>query len=374
MKIPITKPYFDEKEEAAVREVIQSGWIIQGRRTEEFEEEIASYTDSKYAVATTNCTSALYLSLLAAGVKRGDEVICPSLTFIATPNSIEHAGARPVFCDIDEKTYNIDPDLIEEKITEKTSAIMPVDQLGLPYPHEEVARIAEKYNLRIVEDAAPALGAEFKGKKIGSLSSLTCFSLHPRKVITTGEGGVITTNSEAFSRKLRILRSHGTETSPLERRDRKIFADEYVDFGFNFRMTDMQAAMGREQLRKLEDILVKRLAIAEAYNDEFGRTEGIGAPYVPDYATHTYQTYVIKIVNKSRDRVMDYLVGRGIAAKPGIEMCHTALCYVRKYGPVSLPKTEDAHRTTILIPIYPSMTGEEQEYVIKHVRDAVNQC
>jgi perosamine synthetase len=374
MKIPIAKPYFDEKETEAVKKVIQSGWIIQGKRTEEFENRVASYTKSKYAIATTNCTSALYLSLLAAGVKKGDEVICPSFTFIATPNSIEHTGAKPVFCDIDEKTCNIDPDLIEEIITDKTRAIMPVDQLGLPYPHEKVARIAEKYNLRIIEDAAPALGAEYDGKKIGSLSDLTCFSMHPRKVITTGEGGVITTDDEAFNGKLRMLRSHGTETTPLERQKRNILADDYVDFGFNFRMTDLQAAIGIEQLKKLHEILRKRAAIAKVYNDAFGQIESIGTPYVPEYATHTYQTYSMRIIDKPRDRIMEYLIRKGIAVRPGVEMCHTATCYVRKYGPVSLPRTEHAHRTTILIPIYPSMTGEEQEYVIKHVREAMNKC
>jgi perosamine synthetase len=374
MKIPIAKPYFNKKETEAVKKVIQSGWIIQGGKTEEFENRIASYTNSKYAIATTNCTSALYLSLLAAGVKKDDEVICPSFTFIATPNSIEHTGAKPVFCDIDERTYNIDPDLIEEKITDKTRAIMPVDQLGLPYLHDKVARIAKKYNLRIIEDAAPALGAEYDGKKIGSLSDLTCFSMHPRKVITTGEGGIITTNNDVFNRKLRRLRSHGTETTPLERQKRNIFADEYVDFGFNFRMTDLQAAIGIEQFRKLHEILEKRAAIARVYNESLRQIESIATPYVPEYATHTYQTYIIRIINKSRDKVMEYLIRKGIAVRPGVEMCHTASCYVRKYGPISLPRTEHAHRTTILIPIYPSMTIEEQNYVIKNLKEAMNKC
>lgn len=371
MKVPICKPYFDEKEPEAAKKVVESGWIIQGPKTEEFEKQVAIYTGSKFAVATSNCTTALHLALLAANIKPGDEVICPSFTFIATPNSIEFAGAKPIFIDINKDTYNIDENLIEENITDKTKAIMPVDQVGLSCDYDKILKISKDYNLKIIEDAAPALGARYKDRMIGSISDLTCFSFHPRKSITTAEGGMITTNNQEYAEKLKMLRSFGTKVSPLDRL--KGFAhEEYPEIGYNYRITDIQSAIGIEQMKKLQEILKKRADLAKVYNEELSKIKNIQIPYVPNYTKHTYQTYVIKILNQSRDKIMKKLLEKEISVKPGVEMCHTQPCYIKKYGKISLPKTEEANNSTILIPLYPSMTKEEQDYVIKNLKEAMN--
>jgi len=370
LKIPIAKPYFDEKEPEAARQVVESGWIIQGPKTEEFEQRIAEYTGAKYTIAVSNCTTALHLSLLVAGIKPGDEVLCPSLTFIATPNSIEHAGATPVFVDIDPQTFNIDADLIEEKITEKTKAIMPVDQVGLSCDYDKILEIAKKYNLKIIEDAAPALGAKYKDKMVGSIADLTCFSFHPRKSITTAEGGVITTNNPEYAEKLKILRSFGTATTPLDRLKGKLF-DEYIEFGYNYRITDIQSAIGIEQMKKLPEILEKRKILANIYNEELSKIPNLKIPFVPPYTQHTYQTYVIRVPAEQRNKILQEMNQRGISVKPGIETCHNQPCYYKKYGKIYLPKTEQANAETMLIPLYPQMTQEEQNYVITNLKEVM---
>ena len=375
MKIPITKPYFDKKEPDAAKRVVESGWVIQGPITEDFERMVAAFVNAAHAVAVSSCTTALHLSLTAAGIKAGDEVICPSFTYIATPNSIEYTGARPVFCDINEDTYNIDPGLIEEKITGKTKAIVPVDQVGLSCDHDEIQRIAKKHGLKVIEDAAPAIGARYKGRMIGSISDFTCFSFHPRKVITTGEGGMITTDRKSYAETLKILRSFGTKVTSLDRSGYEdIKTEEYYELGYNYRITDIQSAIGIEQMKKLDEILEKRRRLARIYNEELGRIDNIKVPYVPDYTDHTYQTYVISVPEKNRNWVMRKLLEKQIACKIGVEMCHSQPYYVKKYGLTSLPKTEKAHNSTILIPIYPSMTSPEQEYIIKNLKGAVYTC
>ncbi len=255
MKIPLTKPFFDEKEERAVIKVLRSGWIMQGSKVSEFEKRIANYLSVKYAVAVTSGTTALHLSMRVLDIKKGDEVIVPSLTFIASANCILYVGAEPIFADIDEKTYNIDPKDIERKITKKTKAVIAVHQIGLPAEMDEIRKICKDHKLFLIEDAACALGAEYKGKKVGGLSDLACFSFHPRKSITTGEGGLITTNNKNYYDELISLRSHGMINKNGE--------ETYPLLGYNYRMTDLQASIGIEQFKKLELILKKRRKLAE---------------------------------------------------------------------------------------------------------------
>ena len=234
--IPITRPSLGEEEVAAVADVIRSGWLTQGKRVEEFEQAVAHYVGAEHAVAVSNCTSALHLALVAAGVGHGDEVICPSFSFIATANAIVHAGAVPVFVDIDPRTYNIDATSVERAITERTSAIVPVDQIGLAADLRYIRELAHFHNLAIVEDAAPALGATVDAERVGSRSDLTCFSFHPRKSITTGEGGMITTADGDVAAHLRRLRSHGASTSDLMRHASGTDELEpYAELGFNYR-------------------------------------------------------------------------------------------------------------------------------------------
>jgi len=371
MNIPITKPYVDIKEEQAVSAVIRSGWLTQGPKVTEFENMVAEYTGARYAVACTSCTTALHLALEVSEIKPGDEVIVPSYTFIATPNSVLHIGAKPIFADIDIETYNIDPKDIEKKITKKTKAIIPVHQVGLPADMEKIIEIAKRHNLIVIEDAACAIGSEYKGQRIGGISDLSCFSFHPRKLITTGEGGMVTTNNKDYDKQLRLLISHGASISDFSRHSsKKIIFEEYSLIGYNFRMTNMQGALGVLQMGKLDEILKKRRYLAERYNEAFNQIDCIIPPFIPDYAKPNYQSYMISLTDdcrRSRNEIMQKMQERGIATRRGIMACHLEPCYQKLYGKISLPKTEKALETTIILPLYPQMTEEEQDYVIKNL-------
>ena len=365
-KIPITKPYLGEEEKQLVSQVIDSGWVSQGPKVAEFEEQFASYAGSRYAIATTSCTTALHAALTVSGIGPGDKVIVPSLSFIATANSVVHCGATPVFVDIDPDTCNIDPKKIEEALTQKTKAIMPVHQMGLPADIDAIKNIADTHNLKIIEDAACAIGSAYKGKRIGSHGNIACFSFHPRKIITTGEGGIITTDDLAIAEKLRRFRHHGMSVSDIERHmSNRIIIETYPEIGYNYRMTDMQAAMGIEQIRKLFFIIEKRRQIAGIYDTELSKMPHIKVPKVPLYAYHNYQSYWIELLDSSpvrRDILMTKLLEKGITTRRGIMAIHLEKSY--SVYKASLPETERITGNTLLLPIYPTMTADEQEYVI----------
>ncbi len=371
--IPITKPFYDQAEEQAAASVIRSGWVVQGPRVMEFEKMVAQLVGAKYALATSNCTTALHLSLLALGIGEGDQVLVPSYSFIASANSILHAGATPVFVDIDARTYNMDPDLLEEKITPRTKAIMPVHQIGLAADMDTIHAVARKHNLIVIEDAATIIGGEYKNKKIGAHSQAVCFSFHPRKAITTGEGGMVTTNDPDVARQIEMLRSHGANVSDYARHGaEKVIIEEYPVLGYNYRLTDIQGAVGVEQMKKLDWILQRRLEIGQAYNQAFADLDFIETPYEPPYAKHTYQSYCLRVAHnspKTRDEIMNAMHDAGIATRRGVMASHLEPFYVNKYGRVSLPITEQATRDTILLPIYAQMTDQEQETVIHSLRD-----
>lgn len=369
--IPLTKPYFDSKEEKEVIKTLQSGWITQGPKVEKFEKMVAKYVGAKYAIATTSATTSLFLSLYVLGIGPGDEVIVPSFSFIATANVVVHTGATPVFVDIDPRTYNIDPVKVEEAITKKTKAIIPVDQIGLPCDLRAINKIARKHKLFVVEDAAPALGSVYKGRKVGSISPITCFSFHPRKVITTGEGGMITTNNKKLAEKLRMLRHHGMGISDVKRhKSKKIIHEKYPEIGFNFRMSDIEAAAGIWQMKKLDNLINKRKKLARRYDKAFSETKLIIPPFIPKNYDHSRQTYVIRLKKNSkitRDELMQKLLNRGISTRRGVMAAHMEQCYRKLVGKVSLPETEGAVKETIAIPLYPQMTIEEQDYVIENI-------
>lgn len=370
-KIPVTRPLFDRNEESALAQVIRSGWVTQGPKVAEFESLVANYVGSKYAVATTSATTSLFLSLYMLGIGRGDEVIVPSFSFIATANVIVHTGARPVFVDIDPKTYNLDPEKVAAAVTKKTKAIMAVDQVGLPCDLDSIHDIARKHRLFVVEDAACALGSEYKGRRIGSISELTCFSFHPRKLITTGDGGMITTNNKKLAERAKLLRHQGMGVSDVARhKATKIIHEKYPEIGFNFRMSDLEAAVGVEQMRKLPKILAARKQLAERYNRAFAKSELVVPPYVPKGYVHNWQTYVVRLKpNKkiTRDYLMQKLLDAGIATRRGVMASHLEAPYRKLVGRVSLPETESAARETMLLPLYPQMTRDEQDYVIGKV-------
>lgn len=375
MKIPITKPYFDHLEEKAVIKVLRTGWVTQGPKVQEFEELFASHLGVKYAIATTSATTALFLSLHTLGVSAGDEVLVPSFSFIATANSVVHTGATPVFVDIDPQTYNIDPKKIEEKITKKTKAIVPADQVGLPCDIEAIKKIARKYNLFVVEDAACATGSKYKQKELGGHFDTTCFSFHPRKIVTTGDGGMITTNSKKIAEMARLYRHQGMGISDVTRhKSTKIIHESYPVVGYNFRMTDVQAAIGIEQFKKLPKFLKKRKLIAKRYSEAFKNSQLIVPPFVPRQCDPNWQSYIIRLRNNkkvTRDSLMQKLLDSGISTRRGIMASHLEPPYRKLYPKLSLPETESATNETICLPIYHQMKSKEQQYIIDKINFAI---
>jgi dTDP-4-amino-4,6-dideoxygalactose transaminase len=354
------------EEVEAAGQAILSGWLSQGPRVQEFERRIAAYVGAAEAVATSNCTTSLHLALLAAGVRPGDEVICPSFSFIATANAILYVGATPVFVDIDPATYNIDPALVEAAITKRTRAIVPVDQIGLAADIPAIREIARRHGLTVVEDAAPSLGATVAEVRVGSLSDLTCFSFHPRKSITTGEGGMITTNDASVAARLRQLRSHGASTSDLARHQAGTTdIEEYAELGYNYRMTDIQAAIGIVQLGRLDGILAERRWLAARYRELLSEVEDVEPPNEPAGCLHTYQSYCVRLPADRRAGVMRDLATEGIASRRGVMAIHLEPLYRSLLPGLSLPETELASANTMLIPLFVGMTEDDQIVVVE---------
>jgi dTDP-4-amino-4,6-dideoxygalactose transaminase len=372
MRIPITQPMFDEAEEHAVVDVLRSGWIVQGPKVAEFERLVADYVGVQEAVATSSCTTALHLALVLLGVGRGDEVIVPSFTFIATANVVCYTGATPVFVDIDPRTYNLDPDRIEAALTPRTKAIMPVHQIGLAADMDRITAVAHRHQLAIIEDAAPALGAMYKGKRVGGLGHVTCLSFHPRKVITAGEGGMILTDDQAFAHRARILRTHGMSLSDLQRhRATSVAIEAYHDLGYNYRLSDLHAAVGIEQMKKLAVILRRRQQIAARYHAAFADLDGVQLPFSSADQPHSYQSYLIQLhphAPNTREQVMQEMFDAGIATRRGVMAIHLEPYYRQRFPHVNLPVTEGAAQCTLLLPIYATMTDDQQDYVIDHLR------
>ena len=374
--IPITKPDLGEEEKYLVSQVIESGWVSQGPKVAEFEEIFARYVGARHAVATTSCTTALHAALSVSGIGPGDEVIVPSLSFIATANSVLYCGATPVFVDVDPETCNIDVQKIEETVTTKTRAIMPVHQMGLPADLDPIKKIAEKNKLLIIEDAACAIGSAYENTKIGGHGNIACFSFHPRKIITTGEGGMITTDDPTIAERLRRFRHHGMSVSDIERHmANSVIIETYPELGYNYRMTDMQAAMGIGQMKKLSFLLDARKQMARMYDNELGKIPHIRIPQVPSYARHNYQSYWIELLDSApvdRNTLMVKLLEKGIATRRGIMAIHRELCY-QAYAGIYLPNTDRLTDNTLLLPLYPALSAEEQTFIINSIKEIFKQ-
>ena len=409
--IPIAKPDIGEKEAAAAREVILSGWVSQGPKVKQFEEVFASYAGSKYACAVSSCTSALHLALLTVGVKPGDVVVTVSHSFIATANTVRHCGAEPVFVDIESETYNMSPEALEKCLKEdcdaidnelyykniqnfmnresplaniirhqnqksiskrhrigRVAAILPVHQMGIPCNLSAILSLANKFNIPVVEDAACAIGSEIsfdKGRtweKIGKPhGNIACFSFHPRKVITTGDGGMIVTNTPEFDQKFRLFRHQGMSVSDIVRHESKsIIFEEYPILGYNYRMTDIQAAIGIEQLRKLPKFIDKRKKIDKLYRKYLKDISWLKLPTEPDYARCNWQSYPVRISRNapvSRNELMQHLLDNGIATKPGIMNAHQEKVYSGQK--LKLPESEEAREKVVLLPIYQNLSEED---------------
>ncbi len=387
MKVPLTRPYFDAADFAAVQAPLEAGWLVQGPRVAAFEKRIAGYCGVTQAVATSSCTSALHLTLLAAGVGPGDTVAVPAFTYVATANAVQHAGARPVFIDIDPQTFNIATNALQRYLEQcvrqrwqRPKVVIPVHLFGLCADMDTLTRLGRTHAFTLIEDAACALGASFKGKMPGAFSSsAACFSFHPRKIITTGEGGMIVTNNTGLARQARIQRDHGADLSDHQRHaadDQELPA--FGQLGFNYRMTDIQAGLGVSQFDKLEAILALRRERAQQYDRLLGELDWLLPPYVPPGYRHTFQSYVCRLmpngrsakeVGMQRRKLMTYLARRNIATRPG---CHAVplLGYYRDDGPGpdACPEARMAHHSTITLPLFPQMTDQQQHHVVKALR------
>jgi len=373
--IPIAKPYITTEEAQAAYDTILTGWITQGPRVAEFEEKFAAYTGSKYAVAVSNCTTALHLCMIVAGIGKDDEVICPSMSYIATANSIKYVGAKPVFAEVETSTYNLDVKDVEKRITPKTRAILLVHQIGMPADIDAFRQLADKHKLLIIEDAACAAGSKYKGKAIGSHSDLVCFSFHPRKVISTGDGGMITTNREDYAQRMKLLRQHGMSVNDRVRHgSSKLIFEDHVEVGYNYRMTDIQAAVGIKQLEKLDWIVGERRKIAMRYNQAFADVDFLQLPIEQEGYFSNYQSYSIYLKPGcpiGRNDLMQKLLDEGISTRRGIMTAHRETAYKDECAGLSLPVTEDACDRSIVLPLYVPMKEEEVEMVVRKVKECL---
>ncbi len=379
MNIPIAKTVFTEKEFDAIRKPLETGWVVQGPAVAEFEKLWSEFTGVKNSIAVTSCTTALHLSLAALDIQPNDEIILPSFTWIATANAVEYINSKPILCDINLDTFNINPADAENKITKKTKAIIPVHLFGLSAPMDEITGVAKKNNLSIVEDAACGFASRYKNKHVGNLGNTACFSFHPRKAITTGEGGMITTDDDNLAAKMRSMRDHGATVSDHQRHfgNKPYLLSDYPYLGYNYRMTDIQASIGVTQMQRAKEIHESRSRIASKYDEALQNIQWLQLPFKNKDYVHGYQAYVclfkpeeinlknIDKVNEMRNKFMEFLQQKGISTRPGTHSVHLQVFYSNKYGfkPEDFPNSYIADRCSIAFPLYPSMSDKEFDYV-----------
>jgi perosamine synthetase len=364
--IAFSRPCFGEAEAEAAAAVVRSGWVVGGPRLAEFERRFAELCGAEHAVGFSSWTTGAFLVLHAWGIGPGDEVIVPSLTFIASVNVIRHVGATPVFAEIDPATYNIDPADVARRITSRTRVIMPVDQLGLPCDIDAICSLARRHGLRVLDDAACAFGSRNNGRPVGALADVTVFSLHARKVVTTAEGGMIATDDDALAERLRRLRHQGMSLSDYARHGEPPTRFEtYPEIGYNFRITDIQAAIGLAQLEQLDDILERRRAVAARYDTHLSGHPVLIAPHVPAGLLPNWQSYQVRLrphSGWSRNEVMDRLFELGIPTRRGVIASHLEPPYRPAAAP--LPQTESTAASTFQLPIHPQLTPQQQDRVL----------
>lgn len=390
--IPVAKPVMDEREVQAAARAILSGWVTQGPEVAAFEHEFAEYVGAAHACAVSSCTTALHLALLAVGVKPGDEVITVSHSFIATANSVRYCGATPVFVDIQPKTFNIEPTLIERVITPRTRAILCVHQIGMPCDLERIIEIARRHDLPVVEDAACAIGSEIlwngKWEKIGKPhGDIACFSFHPRKLVSTGDGGMITSSNAEWDKRCRLWRQHGMSVSDTVRHGSKdVIFESYVELGYNYRLTDIQAAIGREQLKRLPEAAQRRRMLADRYTELLSGIPGLGLPEEPRWARSNWQSYCVRLPAGCDQRsVMQTMLDAGVATRRGVMCAHREPAFLHQpwlcgKGPgacgctpgtcARLSQSERAEDRAITLPLFHQMAEADQDLVVVALREA----
>ena len=371
-KIPLSDIDLDDDEIEAVTKVLKSKWLSMGPVTQKFEKEFADYLGVKHAFGVSSGTAALHIALKALGIEEGDEVIVPSLTFVATANSVLYCGAKPIFADITSlNNFNISPDDILEKITNKTKAITVVHYGGYPCDMDAIMEIAKAHNLKVIEDAAHAPGAEYKGKKCGTIGDVGCFSFFANKNLVTGEGGMIVTNDDALAERIRIMRSHGMTTLTWDRHKGHAHSYDVVDMGFNYRINEMASAIGLVQLRRLDGNNEKRREIVEEYKKRLEKISGISVPFKNYKEKPSYHIFPILLAEDiSRNEFIDKLKEKGIQTSIHYPPIHLFTYYRKKFGfeEGMLPKTEFVGEHEVTLPLHPLMNVENVEYIINHIR------
>jgi perosamine synthetase len=379
-RLPITFPSFDQDEIANLQACLDSKWVTQGPFTKQFEDRFAERHQVKYALATTSCTAALHIAVAALNLKPGDEVVVPAFTWVTSAHCAEYMGARATFADIDLSTFNLDPDAFEAAINERTKAVVVVHLFGLAASMTRILELAKKHRIAVIEDAACAVGTTYHGKPVGSFGDFGCFSFHPRKVITTGEGGMVTTEQESLARRVSSLRNHGAAVGapgPHATPPKPYIMGEFNHLGYNLRLSDIQAAVGVAQLAKLDRLLAERRSLAQTYMKKLGDVDEILLPSIPPGAGHTFQSFVIRVKNGSkanRDQLMDHLDGNGIQTRPGTHAVHRLGYYAQRYNikQADYPVAAKAEDTTITLPIFPGMTEANQDHVVTELKQGLS--
>jgi dTDP-4-amino-4,6-dideoxygalactose transaminase len=373
--IPVIRPFLGEEEALAAAEAVRSGWVAQGPRVKQFEAAFAGSVQAEHGVALSSCTTALHLALHVLGIGPGDEVIVPSLSFIATANAVRYVNATPVFADVDPITTNLTPATVEAVITPRTVAVLAVHQCGLPFDVDAMDALCAKHKLALVHDAACAAGSTYKGRPASAGASLAAWSFHPRKLLTTGEGGMLTTDNAEWAARARRLREHGMSVSATDRHHTdRVVIETYDELGFNYRMTDVQAAIGLVQLEKLPDVIARRRELADRYHKLFTEIDGLRAVTDPEYGTTNYQTFWVELPESYDGTLVDALTGlsaRGISARRGLMASHNEPAYAD--APAELPVTERLTQRLIALPLFHQMTEDEQDTVVRALTEVLHE-
>lgn len=373
-RINVMKPWMGAEEINALSEVIESGWVAQGPKVAQFEREFAASMQAGHAIATSNCTTALHLALVVAGVEAGDEVIVPSFSFVATANAPTYVGARPIFIDVDPDTGCVTADGVAAAITDRTRAVIVVDQGGVPVDLDPIRRLCDPLGIVVIEDAACGAGSTYKGRPVGAGAVLAAWSFHPRKLLTTGEGGMLTTSNPDWAARARRLREHAMSVSANDRQASVLApAEEYLEIGFNYRMTDMQAAVGIVQLSRLPEIVRRRREIADRYTAALAGVDGLRPVGDPAWGTSNYQSYWVEVGEEyplDRETLLLHLAEAGISARRGIMSAHLQPAYAGSPSQrIPLPVSERLTGNTLILPLYHQLDAAQQATVIDAMLD-----